>query len=92
MKPYEEINFPNGFLRWLREDGVYVCRMTEKYMEKMKKLHESRPKAREWVGLTDEDIANVMGFGQYTATSTQITLTHAARAIEQLLRSKNEQT
>lgn len=47
------------------------------------------PDAREWVGLTDEDIANVMGFGQYTATSTQITLTHAARAIEAKLREKN---
>jgi hypothetical protein len=52
MKPYEEIDFPNGFLRWVREDGMYVCRMTEEQMEKIKALHEA---PRTWVGLTDED-------------------------------------
>jgi hypothetical protein len=41
MKPYEEIDFPNGFLRWIREDGMYVCRMTEEQMEKIKALHEA---------------------------------------------------
>jgi hypothetical protein len=43
MKPYEEIDFPNGFLRWIREDGMYVCRMTEEQMEKIKALHEAPP-------------------------------------------------
>jgi hypothetical protein len=41
MKPYEEIEFPNGFLRWIREDGKYVCRMTEEEMVEIKALHES---------------------------------------------------
>jgi hypothetical protein len=54
MKPYEEIDFPNGFLRWIREDGEYVCRMTEEQMEKMKVLHEAPYKApRTWAGLTE---------------------------------------
>ena len=52
MKPYEEIDFPNGFLRWIREDGMYVCSLTEEQMEKIKALHEA---PRTWVGLTDED-------------------------------------
>ena len=89
MKPYEEINFPNGFLRWLREDGVYVCRMTEKYMEKMKKLHESRPKAREWVGLTDNevlDMARTFGAQPWPPGSCVA----LGRMIEAILREKNQ--
>jgi len=41
MMPYEEIAFPNGYLRWLREGDEYVCRMSEGYMRKMKALHEA---------------------------------------------------
>ena len=41
MKPYEEISFPNGYLRWIREGDEYVCRMSEGYMHKMKLLHEA---------------------------------------------------
>ncbi len=52
MKPYEEIDFPNGFLRWIREDGMYVCSLTEEQMAKIKALHEA---PRTWVGLTDEE-------------------------------------
>jgi len=52
MKPYEEINFPNGFLRWIREDGMYVCSLTEEQMVKFKALHEA---PRTWVGLTNEE-------------------------------------
>ena len=52
MKPYEEIDFPNGFLRWIREDGVYGCTLTEEQMAKIKAIHEA---PRTWVGLTDED-------------------------------------
>jgi hypothetical protein len=52
MKPYEEIDFPNGFLRWIREDGMYVCSLTEEQMVKIKAIHEA---PRTWVGLTDED-------------------------------------
>ena len=40
MKPYEEIKFPSGYLRWLREDGMYVCRVSEAQMEELKTLHE----------------------------------------------------
>jgi len=52
MKPYEEIDFPNGFLRWIREDGMYVCSMTEEQMVKIKALHEA---PRTWVGLNKEE-------------------------------------
>ena len=53
MKPYEEIDFPNGFLRWIREDGMYSCTLTEEQMIKIKALHEA---PRTWVGLTLEEI------------------------------------
>jgi hypothetical protein len=56
MKPYEEINFPNGFLRWIREDGMYVCSMTEEQMVKIKALHEA---PRTWVGLTDDELFKI---------------------------------
>ena len=52
MKPYEEIDFPNGFLRWIREDGMYSCTLTEEQMAKIKALHEA---PRTWVGLTKEE-------------------------------------
>ena len=44
---------------------------------------------REWVGLTDEDIEKVCGFGEYTTTSTRITFTHLSKAIEAKLKEKN---
>jgi hypothetical protein len=53
MKPYEEIDFPNGFLRWVREDGMYGCTLTEEQMVKIKAIHEA---PRTWVGLTGEEI------------------------------------
>jgi|APGre2960657373_1045057.scaffolds.fasta_scaffold97221_2 hypothetical protein len=53
MKPYEEIEFPNGFLRWIREDGEYVCRMTEEQMVEIKALHEA---PRTWVKFGEEDM------------------------------------
>jgi len=58
MKPYEEIDFPNGFLRWIREDGVYGCTLTEEQMIKIKALHEA---PRPWVGLTDEELPPLVG-------------------------------
>jgi hypothetical protein len=62
MKPYEEIDFSNGFLRWIREDGMYVCRMTEEQMAKIKALHEA---PRTWVGLTRTELikCGVLPFG-----------------------------
>lgn len=56
MKPYEEIDFPNGFLRWIREDGMYVCSLTEEQMEKIKALHEA---PRTWVGLMEDEAMEV---------------------------------
>jgi len=44
---------------------------------------------REWVGLTEEEIAKVCGFGQFTSYSTQLTLSAVARAIEAKLKEKN---
>ena len=47
------------------------------------------PPRREWRGLSEEEIAQVLGFGDYTARSTEVTLTVIARAVEAALRSKN---
>jgi len=61
MKPYEEIAFPNGYLRWIREGDEYVCRMSDGYMRKMKALHESRALIpdQQRKPLTDEEILTV---------------------------------
>ncbi len=64
MKPYEEIDFPNGFLRWIREDGEYVCRMTEEQMVKIKAIHESPYESPStWAGLVDEEITQIIETG-----------------------------
>jgi hypothetical protein len=44
---------------------------------------------REWVSLTEEETAQVLGFGDYTARSTEVTLTVIARAIEAALKERN---
>ena len=44
---------------------------------------------REWVGLTDEDLQKVLGFGEFTTESTKATITHLARAVEAKLKEKN---
>jgi hypothetical protein len=49
----------------------------------------ARPPQREWRSLSEEEIAQVLGFGDYTARSTEVTLTVIARAVEAALRSKN---
>jgi hypothetical protein len=41
MKPYEEIKFPSGIIRWTRENNLYVCRLTEENMDDIKFIHES---------------------------------------------------
>jgi hypothetical protein len=41
MKPYEEVCFPSGILRWIREGDEYVCRLTEDQMHQIKQLHET---------------------------------------------------
>ena len=47
------------------------------------------PPRREWVGLTEEVISQVCGFGEYTTASTRQMLSAVARAIEQALKEKN---
>lgn len=85
MKPYEEIDFPNGFLRWIREDGMYVCSLTEEQMIKIKALHEA---PRPWVGLTDETLDDIYFCVEGGATPLE-TWREQARAIEAKLKEKN---
>jgi hypothetical protein len=42
MKAYEEINFPSGTIRWIKEENQYVCRMPEELMDDMKFIHDSK--------------------------------------------------
>ena len=76
MKPYEEIDFPNGFLRWIREDGVYGCTLTEEQMIKIKALHEA---PRPWVGLTEDEAFACQGRDYF----------ETYKAIEAKLKEKN---
>ena len=91
MKPYEEIAFPNGYLRWIREGDEYVCRMSDGYMRKMKALHEALAfipdQQRTWVGLTDEEIDYyiVHRFG----VATKKNLVELIRLCEIKLKEKN---
>jgi hypothetical protein len=74
MKPYEEIEFPNGFLRWIREDGMYGCTLTEEQMAKIKALHEA---PRPWVGLTNDELTDLFyneNLGQQSAVGQAIAL------------------
>ena len=84
MKPYEEIDFPNGFLRWIREDGMYVCSLTEEQIAKFKALHEA---PRTWVGLTDEEIDIAWRSVDYTVPYSQFRI-DVAKAIEAKLKEK----
>ena len=86
MKPYEEIDFPNGFLRWIREDGVYGCTLTEEQMIKIKALHEA---PRPWVGLTDEEIDGMVEITDLSGAYYYDDLLALARAIEAKLKEKN---
>lgn len=54
MKAYEEIKFPHGYIRWIREGNEYVCRMSEEVMNEIKTQHE-----KEWVGLTPEEAKEI---------------------------------
>jgi hypothetical protein len=85
MKPYEEIDFPNGFLRWIREDGEYVCRMTEEQMEKFKALHKA---PRTWVGLTELEKAEITSLKWWDWEDT-FDIDGFVRAIEAKLKEKN---
>ena len=89
MKPYEEIDFPNGFLRWIREDGEYVCRMTEEQMVKIKAIHESPYEApRTWAGLTDDEPMQIWD-GVIKYAPSEMRIKDFAQAIEAKLKEKN---
>jgi len=85
MKPYEEIDFPNGFLRWIREDGMYSCTLTEEQMAKIKAIHEA---PRTWVGLTYEDMTKLQK-DLYDAKGESVLPTTFAMAVEAKLKEKN---
>ena len=70
----------NGKVIWLK--GVH--KKTNLY----ERLQPAQPK-REWVGLTDEEMAKAIGFTEFTVESTKTTLTYVARAIEAKLKEKN---
>lgn len=65
-------------------DGCRYCNPQD-YIDH---LHDALA-AHEWVGLTDEDIAAVLGFNQHTTEATKMTLTCVVQAIEAKLREKN---
>jgi len=50
----------------------------------------AHPPRREWVGLTDDEIAKTCGFCEYTTSSTRQTLSAIARAIEAKLKERNK--
>ncbi len=47
------------------------------------------PPQREWVGLTDEEVASVLGFGEYTVGSAKVILLAIAHTVEAKLKEKN---
>jgi hypothetical protein len=94
MKPYEEVCFPSGILRWIREGDEYVCRLTEDQMRQIKELHETpytktysggKPnytEPKEWVGLTEDEAADFVLFHAVVDEE-------CIRAIEAKLKEKN---
>ena len=82
MKPYEEVCFPSGIIRWTRENNLYICRLTEDQINEIKEIHE-----KPWVGLTDDEIAQLMFKCDVIVTGpTQFDF---AQAIEAKLKEKN---
>jgi hypothetical protein len=83
MKPYEEVCFPSGIIRWTRENNLYICRLTEDQINEIKEIHE-----KPWVGLTDDEIAQLMFKCDVIVTGpTQFDF---AQAIEAKLKEKNK--
>jgi hypothetical protein len=59
LKSYEEIDFPSGTIRWIREGDEYVCRMTEDVMKEIKRTHGQPTKL---MGPNLEEVLNAAGF------------------------------
>jgi hypothetical protein len=68
------------------DDRILVDANGRKYIMREPQLH---PHLREWISLTDEDIAQACGFGEHTTTSLQHMLIAIARAIEAKCKDKN---
>lgn len=52
------------------------------------KINDATQK-RPWVGLTDEEVASVLGFGEYTVGSAKVILLAIAHTVEAKLKEKN---
>ena len=59
MHAYEEIDFPSGSIRWIREGDEYVCRMTEDVMKEIKRIHGQPTKL---MGPNLEGVLNAAGY------------------------------
>ena len=81
MKPYEEVCFPSGIIRWTRENNLYVCRLTEDQINEIKEIHE-----KPWVGLTKEDLETIH---QELFNMSGWSFNTMAKAVEAKLKEKN---
>ena len=81
MKPYEEVCFPSGIIRWTRENNLYICRLTEDQINEIKEIHEKL-----WVGLTEAERLDILDAELTTQSTEHFAL---AQAIEAKLKEKN---
>ncbi len=76
---------------WISKHGV-VYPSDAKYevnpVNELQPLYTAPPQ-REWVGLTDEEVASVLGFGEYTVGSAKVILLAIAHTVEAKLKEKN---
>jgi hypothetical protein len=77
MKPYEEVCFPSGIIRWTRENNLYICRLTEDQINEIKEIHE-----KSWLGLTDDERDEIREQAHYEFDDI-------SNAIEAKLKEKN---
>ena len=66
-----------------KRQDVWRCIFCDEY-----KINDATPQ-REWVGLTDEEVASVLGFGEYTVGSAKVILLAIAHTVEAKLKEKN---
>lgn len=72
-------------VRYLVPDGITAQEAISEVIE----LLDPLPPQREWVGLTDEEVASVLGFGEYTVGSAKVILLAIAHTVEAKLKEKN---
>lgn len=66
-----------------KRQDVWRCIFCDEY-----KINDATQK-RPWVGLTDEEVASVLGFGEYTVGSAKVILLAIAHTVEAKLKEKN---